>query len=127
MNIGARIRYLLEEAGMTQRELANILHISASTLNGYIKQGKEPDFDMLIRLANYFNTTTDYLLGRANLRTSPDQPISTEEGRLLGIYRLLPPQQKEIVLENVMSHYRHVCNSDSSPLKKLQPTDQSQS
>ena len=127
MNIGARIKYLLDEADMSQRELAEILHISPSTLNGYIKKGKEPDFDMLIRLANYFNTTTDYLLGRANLRTSPDQPINPEEGRLLGIYRLLPPQQKQIILENVMSHYRHVCNSDSSPLKKLQPTDQSQS
>lgn len=114
MNIGARIRYLLDETGMTQKELAEILNISASTLNGYINKGKEPDYTMLICLANYFHTTTDYLLGRSNMRSASDQPINEDEGNLLGIYRLLPTQQKEIVLDNVINHYRHIQNASLS-------------
>lgn len=123
MNIGTRITYLLEETEMTQKELAEILHISPSTLNGYIKKGKEPDYDMLIRLANYFNTTTDYLLGRSNMRTATEQPISFSEGVLLGLYRQLPDPQQQIVMESVMSHCRHVCHSSDLPPKTLQSAD----
>ena len=40
MNIGSKLRYLIEEAYITQRQLADALHISPSALNGYINQGK---------------------------------------------------------------------------------------
>ncbi|MGN0342568.1 MAG: helix-turn-helix domain-containing protein [Roseburia sp.] len=123
MNIGTRIKCLLEEENMTQKELADILHISASTLNGYIKKGKEPDYAILIRLANYFNTTTDYLLGRSNMRTASDQPLSLLEGELIGIYRRLPDEQQQIVRESVMIHYRHSCNSSGLPPKSTQSQD----
>lgn len=40
MNIGSKLRYLIEEANITQRQLADALHISPSALNGYINQGE---------------------------------------------------------------------------------------
>lgn len=54
MNIGSKLRYLIEEANITQRQLADALHISPSALNGYINQGKEPDYATLVRIADYF-------------------------------------------------------------------------
>ena len=66
MNIGSKLRYLIEEANITQRQLADALHISPSALNGYINQGKEPDYATLVRIADYFHTSTDYLLGRSD-------------------------------------------------------------
>ena len=48
MNIGSKLRYLIEEANITQRQLADALHISPSALNGYINQGKEPDYATLV-------------------------------------------------------------------------------
>ena len=67
MNIGSKLRYLIEEANITQRQLADALHISPSALNGYINQGKEPDYATLVRIADYFHTSTDYLLGHSNI------------------------------------------------------------
>ena len=66
MNIGSKLRYLIEESNITQRQLADALHISPSALNGYINQGKEPDYATLVRIADYFHTSTDYLLGHSN-------------------------------------------------------------
>ena len=63
MDIGAKIRSLLEQEGITQKQLAESLNISATTLNGYIKNRRQPDAKMMIRLASYFNTTTDYIYG----------------------------------------------------------------
>ena len=39
------------------------LHIASTTLSGYINNHREPDFSTLIRMAHYFDVSTDYLLG----------------------------------------------------------------
>ncbi|MBR1390387.1 MAG: helix-turn-helix transcriptional regulator [Lachnospiraceae bacterium] len=106
MNIGDKIRGLLEENRMTQKDLANVLHISASTLNGYINKGKEPDYELLVRLATYFETSTDYLLGVSNIRSASNQPLSSAEGELIGIYRLLPRHDQQLVCESAKMYYR---------------------
>ena len=68
MKFSARLEDLLEEHNLTQRQLATELHIAPSTLNGYLRRGREPDFDTLIALAEYFEVSTDYLLGRSEER-----------------------------------------------------------
>lgn len=62
MSIGARLRGLLEENGVTQTELAKKLDISTSTLNGYITGYREPDAQMLSMLARALGTTIDFLI-----------------------------------------------------------------
>lgn len=63
-----RFRDLREDADMTQKELAAVLHISQNTLSQYETGQRQIPLNLLIRLALYFNTSTDYLLGLTNER-----------------------------------------------------------
>ncbi len=63
---GDRLRSLREETGTTQNELGDILHKGRSTISGYENFGKEPDFATAAFLADYFNVSVDYLIGRTD-------------------------------------------------------------
>ena len=49
---------------MTQQEVADYLHCRQQTYSRYEKGQAQPDFEILLRLAEYFETTTDYILGK---------------------------------------------------------------
>ena len=57
-----RFRQLKEESNLTLKDLSEELGISVPNLSYYMK-GREPNYDTLIRIANYFNVTTDWLVG----------------------------------------------------------------
>lgn len=58
-----RIKMLRESKNLQQKELAKQLNIATSTYNNYEKGIREPDYIFLKTIANYFNVTTDFLLG----------------------------------------------------------------
>lgn len=62
--LGQRIRRLRKQARLTQEELGKKLGCSASTISLYESGHRSPDATMLIKLADVFNVSTDYLLGR---------------------------------------------------------------
>ena len=63
-----RLKRLRMEKGITQKELADRLHISRSTIAGYESLGKEPDGEKLCALADFFGVSVDYLLGGTDSR-----------------------------------------------------------
>lgn len=65
-----KLKDLREDNDLTQSELAKILNISREAISGYENSGKEPSFGVLIRIADYFNVSLDYLLCRTNLKVS---------------------------------------------------------
>ena len=95
MKLGDNIRYLLEENNMTQRQLAQELDITPAALGNYIRNIREPDFDMLLRIAGFFRVSTDFLLGHQNKK----EELTRSEELLLQIFRSLTPDQREIYLE----------------------------
>ncbi|GLI06371.1 MULTISPECIES: helix-turn-helix domain-containing protein [Paenibacillus] len=62
--IGNRIAALREKQGLTQEELSLKLDISRASLSHYEKNRREPDYDTLVKIANHFKVSIDYLLGR---------------------------------------------------------------
>lgn len=77
--IKERLKLLRSEKGINQRELARDLKLSASTIGMYETGQRTPDAETLQRLADYFNTTVDYLLGRTNNRKGiVSDPTDTE-------------------------------------------------
>ena len=60
--IGSRIATLRRGAGLSQAQLAQQLKISPSAIGMYEQGRREPSVDMLIRIAQLFDVTTDFLL-----------------------------------------------------------------
>lgn len=64
--IGKRLRKLRENKGITQKELGKAIAIGNVTLSQYESNTRTPDIDTLMKIANYFGVTTDYLLGKSD-------------------------------------------------------------
>lgn len=58
------LRELRTVKGVTQREIAAHLGIDRTTFGKYETGASEPDFETVIRIADYFSVSVDYLLGR---------------------------------------------------------------
>lgn len=63
-----RIKELRKEKGMTQAELAKILNVSDRSVGFYETGERDPDTETLNKLANFFDVSVDYLLGRTDIR-----------------------------------------------------------
>ncbi len=63
-----RIRDLREDMDLTQKQLADYLHIRQNTYSQYENGQRQLPLDALIALARYYRTSTDYLLGLTDER-----------------------------------------------------------
>lgn len=63
---GDRLRQLREGKALTQDELAELLNVSVGQIWRYEAQKTKPTGDIIARMAEVFNVTTDYLLGRSD-------------------------------------------------------------
>ena len=61
--LGARIKELRKEFGLSQVDLAQRMEVTKQTISNWENENIQPSIDMLVGLANVFNVTTDYLLG----------------------------------------------------------------
>lgn len=84
-----RIKLLRTQKGLTQVQLAKLMNISQSNLSGWESEKWQPDNDSLIKLANYFDVSIDYLLGREEKK-----PPENQEGDQLYV----PEQYKDIMV-----------------------------
>lgn len=57
---------LRKNAGISQKALASILGISDAAVNMLEKEKRLPSFEILLALADYFNVSLDYLVGRSD-------------------------------------------------------------
>ena len=69
---GELLSELRQSRGMTQKELAKVLYVSDGTISNYENGVHYPDVEKLMDIADFFNVTTDYLLGRCKNNLSPD-------------------------------------------------------
>ena len=69
---GNRIKNLREEMNMKQEELAKVLSISPSAVGMYERDEREPNDEITLKLAEYFNVSTDYLLGKTDIRNQEE-------------------------------------------------------
>ena len=86
------LRYLRKEQNFSMKQLGEIIGVSESTISLYENGHRQPDFNTLIKLADYFNVTIDYLIGRENnyelTQTSEQLPTLTQfENELLSLFR----------------------------------------
>ena len=68
--IGERLRNLMNENKKKQKDVATVLSVTENTISYFVNGKRSPNIEQLCTLAEYFDTTTDYLLGRADARTN---------------------------------------------------------
>ena len=94
MLFGDVLRGLLEEKRLSQKHFSEELKIAASTLGNYVRNLREPDYETLKRIADYFRVTTDYLLDHRN-----HQSKSRLDDELLRVFHSLSEDQQELYIE----------------------------
>ena len=68
MTFGERLSMLRKERGYTQKTFAQELDVSERCIRAYENGTRHPDFQGLIALADYFDVSLDYLVGRSDHR-----------------------------------------------------------
>lgn len=61
-----RIRDLREDNDLTQKQLSEILHCSQQVYSNYELGQRDIPTQILIKIADYYNTSIDYILGRTD-------------------------------------------------------------
>jgi len=69
VDFGRKLKALRKQAGLTQQQLAAQLGVTKSVVSFYELQARSPSPDVLVRLAQIFHVSTDYLLGLDNRQT----------------------------------------------------------
>lgn len=85
---GERLKELREDQGMTQSDLAIMLNTSRTTISSYESNTNEPSFQILIKISDIFNVSTDYLLCRTKEKQNLNLLNSTNKDFLLKLYEL---------------------------------------
>ena len=62
-SFGSRLKHLRESNNIPQKDFAKMLNIANSTLSQYESDKRIPSDDVKVQIAQFFNVTTDYLLG----------------------------------------------------------------
>lgn len=79
MNFNEVLKKLRIEHHLTQTELANKLGLSFTTISMYERGQREPDFETLEAIADYFNVDMDYLLGKSSISNKSLHDVSSPE------------------------------------------------
>lgn len=108
MTFADRLRMLIDEFDLTQKQLASDLKIPTSTLGGYVQGTSEPDFETLKLLARYFNVSTDYFLNYHSNNIK-----SGRENEILRIFRSLTKEQQDLYIEQGKAFLRINAKKDA--------------
>ncbi len=74
------LKTLRKSKGLTQVQFAEIFNISSGTIAMWETNKRVPDTSMLIKIAEFFNVTVDYLLGKSEV------PMSNSNNQLEDVY-----------------------------------------
>lgn len=96
--LGKRMKSLRERRNLKQNQVAEKLGVSPYQLSRYESGKTKPDPDMIASIANYYEVTTDYLLGQSeNPRMTEDEEFQAfaNDPSLGRWYRELPESDEE--------------------------------
>lgn len=113
--IGEILTELREDNGLTQGDLAKLLHVSVSSISAYESGKRIPSIDVLTAYARYYDVSTDYILGLTKSTESISVfseeivPGKTINEVIADIKKLRPDQREALVITlNSMAFYADI-------------------
>ena len=119
-----RLKELREERHLTQNDIAKEIKTSQTNIGRWEKELNEPAASFLIRLADFFQCSTDYLLGREDdfgnitIKTEKPVPLPQDELHLLEVYRKLDTVNKTHVSAYAEVRLEEQENRNPSTIRK---------
>lgn len=95
------LKKLREDASISQKALADAIGVSQQSVNKYENHNIEPDIETLIRIADFFETSVDYLIGHSSVRRRIEEvhvfELNDRESKVMEQYRALTSKQKDCI------------------------------
>ena len=97
------LKSLRMESGISQQRLAEAIYVTQPSINKYENHNSEPEIEILKRMADYFGTTIDYIVGYSDRRYPPEQSdvfqLDPTKAELIKTYRSISPEEKTCIRE----------------------------
>ena len=105
MSFSQKLRELRTKYNMTQKNVADFIHVSRSAIAGYETKGRQPSYEKLAAMADLFQVPVDYLLDDSEnkISISPSRLTtnSNDELNLLLTYRNLSRNSKQDLIHYI--------------------------
>ena len=99
-----KLRDLRLENNLTQKDLGEKVNITSKSIWAYENSVAFPPIDVLIKLADFFGCSIDYLVGREDYfgnvtATAPSSDLSEDEKKVLNLFKRMPEARQRTVLD----------------------------
>lgn len=101
VKIGKTISKLRSNKGLSQRDFASLIGVSNGAVGMWETNKRQPDLEMVLKIADYFNVSTDYLLGHKetysnkNIQNSVLLDLSKKDVKIISSYKKLQPENQK--------------------------------
>ena len=93
------LKFLRSEKGVSQQKVASVIGYNQQSIHGYENGDHEPDIKTMILLADYFDTSIDFLVGRTEIRKKIEPvdkyALNNEEAKLMDKFRKFLPEYRK--------------------------------
>ena len=99
-----RLSELIENTGIKKNELADAIGVSSPQITYYLGN-REPNYDKLVEIANYFDVTIDYLLGKEEHKKEREKTMQEHIGEIVSGSNSAKTLLEEYSIEDLLGHY----------------------
>lgn len=92
-----RLRNLRLNRGLCQEQVAKLIGVKKSAISTYENDIRQPSFEILVRIANLYQVSTDYLLGQTNSRSVDLSGLSEQEADFICEFVKMLTRKNEII------------------------------
>ena len=97
------LKLLREEKGVSQQKVAEAINSNQQSIHKYENGGYEPDIQTLIQIAEYFETSIDFLVGRTEIRRKiepvNEYELNFDEANFIDMYRGFSAERRKFILK----------------------------
>ena len=127
--IGNILKQLRIEKGLTIAKAAETFEVASRTYSSYELEEREPNLSLLQKFADYYNVSTDYLLGRTEIRSmavlGPEEPTEEEvkelENQICEAYEQMSIETRRACIQVLMQIVGDVFSDDTDEEKPGEP------
>lgn len=104
MELKDKLRKLREELNFKQIDIAKKLNIPRTTYNNYETGFRTPDYELLKKIAELYDVSTDYLLGKSNIKNQIKENFNTNNFIKLPIIKVIKAGEPLLTIKNIIGY-----------------------